>query len=59
MSAEDYLAKRRVAPVYRITESGHLEEAPLPTEADAAYLDALSRTNTVKDYPKRDERFVK
>lgn len=58
MSAEQYLAKRRAAPVYRITESGHLEEAPMPSESDAAYLDDLSRTNTMKDYPKRDERFV-
>ena len=57
MSAEQYLAKRRVAPVYRITESGHLEEAPLPSEADAAYLDELSRTNTMRDFPGRQERF--
>lgn len=59
MSAEHYLAKRRAATVYRITESGHLEEAPLPSEADAAYLDELSRTNTMKDWPKREERFAK
>ncbi len=59
MSAEHYLAKRRAAPVYRITESGHLEEAPLPSEADAAFLDELSRTNTMKNWPKREARFSK